>query len=61
MDAADFERLGLYDPTAPDADTRLGLLRYLVRSPSVIVKPLVTQRNSPMGSFGLSTITDCRN
>jgi class 3 adenylate cyclase len=30
MDAADFERLGLYDPNAPGADTRLELLRYLV-------------------------------
>jgi adenylate cyclase len=29
MDAADFERLGLFDPSAPDADTRLALLRYL--------------------------------
>jgi adenylate cyclase len=30
VDVADFERLGLYDPSAPDADTRLALLRYLV-------------------------------
>jgi hypothetical protein len=30
MDAADFERLGLYDPSAPGADTRLELLQYLV-------------------------------
>ena len=30
MDAADFERLGLYDPSAPDAETRLSLLQLLV-------------------------------
>jgi class 3 adenylate cyclase len=30
VDAADFERLGLYSPAAPNADTRLALLRYLV-------------------------------
>ena len=30
MDAADFERLGLYDASAPDAETRLELLRHLV-------------------------------
>ena len=30
MDAAAFERLGLYDPGVPDAETRLALLQYLV-------------------------------
>jgi class 3 adenylate cyclase len=30
MDSGDFERLGLYDPAAPGADTRLALLQYLV-------------------------------
>jgi len=30
VDAADFERLGVYDPTAPGAETRLALLQYLV-------------------------------
>jgi adenylate cyclase len=29
VDAADFERLGLYDPAQPDAATRLALLRHL--------------------------------
>jgi len=30
VDATDFERLGLYDPAAPDAETRLALLQHLV-------------------------------
>jgi len=30
MDASDFERLGIYDPDAPGAETRLALLHYLV-------------------------------
>jgi adenylate cyclase len=30
VDSADYERLGLYDPTAPGAETRLALLQHLV-------------------------------
>jgi class 3 adenylate cyclase len=30
VDTADFERLGLHDPSAPGAETRLALLQYLV-------------------------------
>jgi adenylate cyclase len=56
MDVTDFERLGVYDPNAPDADDQLRLLEYLVALGATEDELVEAQRAKSGGGLALDLI-----